>query len=154
MAIIWNTFVVYENLVPNIKKQLIIIGHRKLEVANFHGQLKILRHRNVKIYVLTHIIQLLQIIKRGQDKRGGDLYNETNNDNSCSKFQYFAKILFLCCRVRVMSNVQLLIIEFIFFFQKTNFIYQSDTRLLSNKGYSMGARTGPRMRRELVVSFF
>ena len=28
MAIIWNTFVVYENLVPNVKKQLIIIGHR------------------------------------------------------------------------------------------------------------------------------
>lgn len=33
---------------------------------------------------------------------------------------------------------------------KTNFIYQSDTKVLSNKGFSMGARTGPRMRRDLV----
>ncbi|CAG2206829.1 unnamed protein product [Mytilus edulis] len=34
---------------------------------------------------------------------------------------------------------------------KTNFIYQVDTKLLSNKGYSMGARTGPRIRRDFVI---
>ena len=34
MAIIWNTFVVYENLVPNVKKQLIIIGHRFVDIID------------------------------------------------------------------------------------------------------------------------
>ncbi|CAC5386102.1 unnamed protein product [Mytilus coruscus] len=34
--------------------------------------------------------------------------------------------------------------------EKTNFMYQVDTKLLSNKGYSMGARTGPRIQRDYV----
>ena len=30
MAIIWNTFVVYQNLVPKVKKQIIFTGHRNI----------------------------------------------------------------------------------------------------------------------------
>ena len=42
---------------------------------------------------------------------------------------------------------------FLLLLQKTNFMYQIDTHVESVKGYTLGARTGPRFVRQSTVSF-